>query len=88
MKEFGSSLPAPCRVTVVFMCVQEEGEVENELLAKGPHYLEKPWVVWYDNSLEGGQRGGAKDWAKSMKRIASFNSIEEFWVSTAIVMQE
>ncbi len=60
--------------------MQEEGEVENELLAEGPHHLEKTWVLFYDNSLQGGRRGGANDWAKSMKRIAEFSTIEQFWV--------
>jgi hypothetical protein len=61
--------------------MQEEGEVENELLAKGPHPLEKSWVLFYDSALQSGRRGGANDWAKSMKRIAEFNTIEQFWVS-------
>mmetsp|Transcript_18106 Transcript_18106/g.35345 ORF Transcript_18106/g.35345 Transcript_18106/m.35345 type:complete len:213 (+) Transcript_18106:16-654(+) len=59
--------------------MQEEGEVENELLAAGPHELNGSWVLYFDGALQSGKRGGANDWAKQMKRLACFKTVEDFW---------
>ena len=74
---------------------QEEGEVapeglqkevesnlmeEHPLIAEGPHPLQTSWVLFFDGALQSGQRSGAKDWAKNMKRLAEFDTLEDFWV--------
>jgi len=59
--------------------VQEGGEVEGDLLDDGPHYLQTKWVLWFDSALQSGKRSGVGDWAKNMKRLSVFETIEEFW---------
>jgi translation initiation factor 4E len=61
--------------------VQEEGEIENPLLAEGPHPLDGTWILWFDGALQSGKRNAPNNWAKNMKRVATFNTVEDFWVS-------
>jgi translation initiation factor 4E len=49
------------------------------LLDESPHYLHTKWVLWFDASLQSGKRSGAQDWAKNMKKMSTFETIEEFW---------
>jgi len=53
-----------------------EGE---DLLDNGPHYLQTKWVLWFDGALQAGKRAGPNDWAKQMKRLSEFDTIEQFW---------
>jgi hypothetical protein len=46
----------------------------------GPFLLNGKWVLWFDGALSSGRRSQANDWAKNMKRIGDFASVEEFWV--------
>ena len=58
---------------------QEEGEVVAAT-GDGPFLLNGKWVLWFDGALSSGRRSQANDWAKNMKRIGDFASVEEFWV--------
>jgi len=58
---------------------KEEGEVELEDLGPSPHYLHTKWVLWFDGALQSGKRSGANDWAKNMKRVGDFDTVEDFW---------
>ena len=66
----------------LYWILQEEGEVlGDEDLGPSPHYLQSTWILFYDSTLAGKTQGrsGAHDWAKNMKRIAEFNTVEDFW---------
>jgi len=51
----------------------------QKLLDEGPHYLHHKWILWFDGALQSGRRSGANDWAKNMKRVSEFDTIEDFW---------
>lgn len=41
-------------------------------------------MLYFDGALQSGGRSKANDWAKSIKRVASFDSVEDFWVRARI----
>lgn len=34
------------------------------------------WVLWFDNPVK---RLGAKDWSSNLKKVATFDMVEDFW---------
>jgi len=56
---------------------QKQGEIVEpgqELAAKHP--LQNAWVLWFDNPSK---RVGAKDWSQNLKKVATFDMVEDFW---------
>lgn len=41
-----------------------------------PHPLQYTWVLWYDSP---GKRVAQSSWFAQMKRVAEFNTVEDFW---------
>mmetsp|Transcript_23087 Transcript_23087/g.75138 ORF Transcript_23087/g.75138 Transcript_23087/m.75138 type:complete len:218 (-) Transcript_23087:237-890(-) len=46
----------------------------SELTVKHP--LQNAWVLWFDNPVK---RLGAKDWSSNLKKVATFDVVEDFW---------
>ena len=40
------------------------------------HQLQNSWVLWFDNPVK---RVGAKDWSQNLKKVATFDMVEDFW---------
>uniref|UniRef100_A0A7S0VVQ5 mRNA cap-binding protein n=1 Tax=Hemiselmis tepida TaxID=464990 RepID=A0A7S0VVQ5_9CRYP len=40
------------------------------------HPLQNQWVLWFDNPVK---RLGAKDWSSNLKKVATFDNVEDFW---------
>mmetsp|Transcript_12654 Transcript_12654/g.30721 ORF Transcript_12654/g.30721 Transcript_12654/m.30721 type:complete len:227 (+) Transcript_12654:104-784(+) len=40
------------------------------------HQLQNSWVLWFDNPVK---RLGAKDWSQNLKKVATFDMVEDFW---------
>lgn len=40
------------------------------------HPLQNAWVLWFDNPQK---RLGAKDWSQNLKKVATFDMVEDFW---------
>ena len=47
---------------------------EADLSVKHP--LQNAWVLWFDNPVK---RLGAKDWSSNLKKVATFDMVEDFW---------
>lgn len=52
-------------------------ETESAGTNRAPHKLERRWTFWFDNQSKPKQ-GAA--WGSSMKKIYTFDTVEEFWV--------
>jgi len=48
--------------------------IPTELSVKHP--LQNAWVLWFDNPVK---RLGANDWGKNLKKVATFDMVEDFW---------
>ena len=48
--------------------------IPTELSVKHP--LQNAWVLWFDNPVK---RLGAKDWSQNLKKVATFDMVEDFW---------
>mmetsp|Transcript_26528 Transcript_26528/g.69754 ORF Transcript_26528/g.69754 Transcript_26528/m.69754 type:complete len:218 (+) Transcript_26528:127-780(+) len=40
------------------------------------HPLQNAWVLWFDNPQK---KLGAKDWSQNLKKVATFDMVEDFW---------
>uniref|UniRef100_A0A6U4ILI6 EIF-4F 25 kDa subunit n=1 Tax=Hemiselmis andersenii TaxID=464988 RepID=A0A6U4ILI6_HEMAN len=40
------------------------------------HPLQNAWVLWFDNPVK---RLGARDWSSNLKKVATFDMVEDFW---------
>mmetsp|Transcript_27097 Transcript_27097/g.66818 ORF Transcript_27097/g.66818 Transcript_27097/m.66818 type:complete len:225 (-) Transcript_27097:286-960(-) len=63
--------------------VSEEGVEETREAEPLPsvdlsvkHPLQNAWVLWFDNPVK---RLGAKDWSSNLKKVATFDMVEDFW---------
>jgi len=56
--------------------VVQEAEPAAAGANRGPQKLERKWTFWFDNQSKPSQ-GAA--WGSSMKKIYSFDTVEEFW---------
>lgn len=43
-----------------------------------PHKLERKWTFWFDN-ISKPKQGAAAAWGSSMRKVYTFDSVEEFW---------
>eukprot|EP00252_Welwitschia_mirabilis_P018251 TRINITY_DN4055_c0_g1_i2.p1 TRINITY_DN4055_c0_g1~~TRINITY_DN4055_c0_g1_i2.p1 ORF type:complete len:198 (-),score=30.83 TRINITY_DN4055_c0_g1_i2:141-734(-) len=53
----------------------ENGERETE---QSLHVLENAWTFWFDNPSAKSRNAGAA-WGSSMRKIYTFNTVEDFW---------
>mmetsp|Transcript_32728 Transcript_32728/g.77142 ORF Transcript_32728/g.77142 Transcript_32728/m.77142 type:complete len:218 (-) Transcript_32728:143-796(-) len=60
-----------------------EAEKKEEAAGAAPgaelsvkHPLQNAWVLWFDNPVK---RLGAKDWSQNLKKVATFDMVEDFW---------
>lgn len=61
---------------------------DNSTAAANPefsnlHPLQRSWTMWYDNP---GGRSNPKNWFENIKRIITFNTVEEFWCTFNNIM--
>ena len=55
---------------------QGEAIVAPSLEPATKHQLQNSWVLWFDNPVK---RLGAKDWSQNLKKVATFDMVEDFW---------
>lgn len=56
-------------------------EVEGGLSNRHLHKLERKWTFWFDNQSKVKQ-GAA--WGSSLRKVYTFDTVEEFWWSVII----
>lgn len=56
--------------------VEEAAEKDETKKQAEPHKLERKWTFWYDNQSKPKQ-GAA--WGSSLKKVYTFDTVEEFW---------
>eukprot|EP00281_Chroomonas_sp_CCMP1168_P030528 CAMPEP_0206241818 /NCGR_PEP_ID=MMETSP0047_2-20121206/16712_1 /ASSEMBLY_ACC=CAM_ASM_000192 /TAXON_ID=195065 /ORGANISM="Chroomonas mesostigmatica_cf, Strain CCMP1168" /LENGTH=219 /DNA_ID=CAMNT_0053666767 /DNA_START=113 /DNA_END=772 /DNA_ORIENTATION=- len=66
-------------MTEVAPAAQPEVAAKEEAVAVSDgvtHPLQNQWVLWFDNPVK---RLGAKDWSSNLKKVATFDVVEDFW---------